>query len=70
MPTPQRAGLRGNSRGKRRKEVVARRSTDVLAIANPEMAAAMAGKDRGTLLTHKRLLHGPAAEICGVTRTT
>jgi len=35
-----------------------------------EMAAAMAGKDRGTLLTHKRLLHGPAAEICGVTRTT
>jgi enoyl-CoA hydratase/carnithine racemase len=31
-----------------------------------ELAAAMARKDRPTLTTHKRLLHGAAAAVCGV----
>jgi enoyl-CoA hydratase/carnithine racemase len=35
-----------------------------------EMAAAMAGKDRATLAAHKRLLHGAAAAVCGVTGGT
>jgi enoyl-CoA hydratase/carnithine racemase len=29
-----------------------------------ELAATMAGKDRGTLATHKALLHGDAASVC------
>jgi enoyl-CoA hydratase/carnithine racemase len=29
-----------------------------------ELAATMAGKDRGTLATHKRQLHGVAAARC------